>query len=198
MQIGIVQGDQIIHLAGFGQADSTGRPATPQTPMITASITKSFTALAVMQLVEAGKVDLDAPVQRYLSWFRVADANASARITVREFVIRRVACRHSRPIEARSAARRMIRPWNVRCAPLQAIAGGAGGLDVSILQLQLSGPGHADLPRRCRVNRMSSTSSGTCWIRWTCGARLRRRRLPRAMDCLAVTGSGSGFRLLPT
>src|SRR6478609_3306067 len=47
VQIGIVQGDQIIHLAGFGQADSTGRPATPQTPMITASITKSFTALAV-------------------------------------------------------------------------------------------------------------------------------------------------------
>jgi CubicO group peptidase (beta-lactamase class C family) len=86
MSIGIVQGDQIIHVAGFGQADSHGRPLTPQTPMITASITKSFTALAVMQLVEAGKVDLDAPVQRYLSWFRVAEAVASARITVRHLL----------------------------------------------------------------------------------------------------------------
>ncbi len=84
--IGIIQGDRIIHLAGFGQADPTGRPVTPQTPMIAASITKSFTALAVMQLVEAGKVDLDAPIQRYLSWFRVADADASARITVRHLL----------------------------------------------------------------------------------------------------------------
>jgi len=34
--IGIIQGDRIIHLAGFGQADPTGRPVTPQTPMIAA------------------------------------------------------------------------------------------------------------------------------------------------------------------
>jgi CubicO group peptidase (beta-lactamase class C family) len=36
-----------------------------------------------MQLVEAGKVELDAPVQRYLPWFRVADPKASAQMTVR-------------------------------------------------------------------------------------------------------------------
>jgi CubicO group peptidase (beta-lactamase class C family) len=36
-----------------------------------------------MQLVEAGRIDLDAPVQRYLPWFAVADADASSRITVR-------------------------------------------------------------------------------------------------------------------
>ena len=36
-----------------------------------------------MQLVEAGKIELDAPVQRYLPWFHVADAAASAQITVR-------------------------------------------------------------------------------------------------------------------
>jgi CubicO group peptidase (beta-lactamase class C family) len=39
-----------------------------------------------MQLVKTGKVDLDAPVQRYLPWFRVADADASARITVRHLL----------------------------------------------------------------------------------------------------------------
>ncbi len=39
-----------------------------------------------MQLVEAGKIELDAPVQRYLSWFRVADPNASAHITVRHLL----------------------------------------------------------------------------------------------------------------
>jgi CubicO group peptidase (beta-lactamase class C family) len=39
-----------------------------------------------MQLVEAGKIRLDAPVQRYLPWFRVADPAASARITVRHLL----------------------------------------------------------------------------------------------------------------
>src|SRR5690348_4823133 len=39
-----------------------------------------------MQLVEAGKIDLDAPVTRYLPWFRTADEAASARITVRHLL----------------------------------------------------------------------------------------------------------------
>jgi len=39
-----------------------------------------------MQLVEAGKVDLDAPAQRYIPWFSVADKAASARITVRNLL----------------------------------------------------------------------------------------------------------------
>jgi CubicO group peptidase (beta-lactamase class C family) len=86
LALGIVQGDQIAHLKGFGSADPTGRAVTPHTPFILGSVSKSLTALAVMQLVEAGKVELDAPVQRYLPWFRVADADASARITVRHLL----------------------------------------------------------------------------------------------------------------
>jgi CubicO group peptidase (beta-lactamase class C family) len=84
--VGIVREDRIVHLRGFGEADESGRPVTPDTPFIMASVGKSFTALAVMQLVEAGRVDLDAPVQRYLPWFRVADPAASARITVRHLL----------------------------------------------------------------------------------------------------------------
>ena len=72
-----------MHLQSFGIADRTGRVVTVRTPFLIASMTKSFTALAIMQLVEAGEVDLDAPAQRYLPWFRVADASASAQITVR-------------------------------------------------------------------------------------------------------------------
>jgi CubicO group peptidase (beta-lactamase class C family) len=86
LALGIVHGDRIVHLRGFGHADSAGRLVTPQTPFILASTTKSFTALAIMQLVEAGKVDLDAPVQRYLPWFRLTDPAASARITVRHLL----------------------------------------------------------------------------------------------------------------
>ena len=70
---GSCEDDRIVHLRGFGEADSSGRPVSPQTPFIIGSLSKSVTALAIMQLVEAGKVELDAPVQRYIPWFRVAD-----------------------------------------------------------------------------------------------------------------------------
>ena len=86
LAMGIVHGDQIVHLQSFGIADPSGRPVTPQTPFMLASLTKSFTAVAIMQLVEAGQVELDAPVQDYLPWFRMADVDASARITVRHLL----------------------------------------------------------------------------------------------------------------
>ncbi len=86
LALAIVQGDRIAYVRGFGKADDSGRAVTPKTPFIIGSLSKSFTALAVMQLVEAGKVELDAPVQRYLPWFRVADEAASAEITVRHLL----------------------------------------------------------------------------------------------------------------
>jgi CubicO group peptidase (beta-lactamase class C family) len=86
VSLAIVEGDRIVHLRGFGQARPGGKVPTPQTPFFIASLTKSFTALAVMQLVEAGMIDLDAPVRRYLPWFRVADPQASVEITVRHLL----------------------------------------------------------------------------------------------------------------
>lgn len=84
--LAIVEGERIVHLRGFGQARPGGETPTPQTPFFIGSLTKSLTALAVMQLVEAGKIELDAPVQRYLPWFRVADSQASAQTTVRHLL----------------------------------------------------------------------------------------------------------------
>jgi CubicO group peptidase (beta-lactamase class C family) len=86
LALGIVKGDQIVYLRGFGVADPSGQPVTPQTPFIIGSLTKSFTALAIMQLVEQGKVELDEPVQRSILWFRLADSDASAQITVRHLL----------------------------------------------------------------------------------------------------------------
>jgi len=82
----VVQGDQIVHLKAFGIADADGRLVTPQTPFFTGSTGKSFTVLAIMQLAEAGKIELDSPVQTYLPWFRVADIKASEMITVRQLL----------------------------------------------------------------------------------------------------------------
>lgn len=82
----VVQGDQVIYAKGYGQAHPDGSPVTAQTPFMIGSTTKSITALAVMQLVEAGKIELDAPVQTYIPWFRVADEAASAKITVKHLL----------------------------------------------------------------------------------------------------------------
>ncbi len=79
--LAVVEGDEVVYLKGYGTAGG-GRPMTPQTQMFIGSQSKSFTALAIAQLAEQGKLDLAAPVQTYLPWFRVADADASARITV--------------------------------------------------------------------------------------------------------------------
>jgi CubicO group peptidase (beta-lactamase class C family) len=86
LALGIVHEGGIVHLRGFGKADESGRAVTPQTLFFNGSTTKSFTALAIMQLREAGKLELDSAVQRYLPWWRVADAKASARITVRQLL----------------------------------------------------------------------------------------------------------------
>ncbi|CAM3342881.1 serine hydrolase domain-containing protein [Dermacoccus barathri] len=53
------------YLAG---TDGTGRPLTADTALPVGSVSKSFTALAVLQFVHAGDVELDAPVARYLTW----------------------------------------------------------------------------------------------------------------------------------
>src|SRR6266568_244123 len=82
LALGIVHGDHIVHLRGFGVANPAGQPVTPHTPFILGSLSKSFTAVAILQVIDAGKMELDAPVQRYLPWFRVADRNASAQMRV--------------------------------------------------------------------------------------------------------------------
>jgi len=86
LALAVVQGDQAAYVQGYGKAGPGKGPVTPQTSFMIGSTTKAFTALAIMQLVEAGKIELDTPVQAYLPWFRVADEQASAQITVRHLL----------------------------------------------------------------------------------------------------------------
>jgi CubicO group peptidase (beta-lactamase class C family) len=74
-----------VYVRGFG-VDGAGNPITPRTPFRIASLSKSFTALAVMQLVEQGRIDLDAPVQTYLPDFSTANPTTAAQITVRHLL----------------------------------------------------------------------------------------------------------------
>ncbi|HSG17318.1 MAG TPA: serine hydrolase domain-containing protein [Anaerolineae bacterium] len=61
-------------------------PVTAETLFQIGSITKTFTATAMMRLVEMGKLDLDVTVRTYVPAFKVADESASARATIRHLL----------------------------------------------------------------------------------------------------------------
>ncbi|MDQ7063575.1 MAG: serine hydrolase [candidate division KSB1 bacterium] len=71
LSIAVVQDQQILYAKGFGYADAEKTiPATPETVYRIASVSKLFTDIAVMQRVEQGELDLDAPITEYLPDFR--------------------------------------------------------------------------------------------------------------------------------
>ncbi|GII75449.1 serine hydrolase [Sphaerisporangium rufum] len=82
--LAVVRDGRVVHVRGFGHTGGGG-PVTPASGFRIASLTKAFTATAVLRLVEAGRVRLDAPVTDYLPGFRVADPRGG-RITVRHLL----------------------------------------------------------------------------------------------------------------
>lgn len=82
-----VQEGSVAYSGATGLASLRSQTAlTPHTPMELGSISKPFTAVAVMQLVDAGTIQLDAPVVRYLPEFELADVDAARQITVRQLL----------------------------------------------------------------------------------------------------------------
>ncbi len=70
LSIALVDDQQVVWARGFGMEDPAAkRPATAQTVYRVGSVSKLFTDIGIMQLVERGALDLDAPVQRYLPDF---------------------------------------------------------------------------------------------------------------------------------
>ncbi len=75
MAVGVVYGQNLIWSKGYGYADVARQiPTTDETLYRVASISKLFTATAVMQLVERGKLSLEEPVAKHLPWFTPKDA----------------------------------------------------------------------------------------------------------------------------
>jgi CubicO group peptidase (beta-lactamase class C family) len=80
--VGVLYGDET-YTAWFGVTNADHPlPVTEETLFQIGSITKTFTCLAVMRLVEMGKLDLQALVRTYLPQFRVADEATSAQVTI--------------------------------------------------------------------------------------------------------------------
>lgn len=71
LAIGVVRDGGLAFFHSHGVADLSGRPIRPDTVFRIASITKTVTAVAIMQLHEQGVIDLDAPAQAYLRSYRL-------------------------------------------------------------------------------------------------------------------------------
>src|SRR5207302_5277907 len=86
--VGVVADQELVWATGFGFADVAGRiRMTPQTKFRMASHSKLFTATAVMQLREQGKLRLDDPVSKYLPWFTFKPAEGDdPPITIEELL----------------------------------------------------------------------------------------------------------------
>lgn len=86
LALAVTRDDEVLLVKGYGGAGEGGQPVTAQTQFLLGSVSKSFTAVAVMQLVEAGRVVLDEPVTTYLPDFTVATPGGSEQITVRSLL----------------------------------------------------------------------------------------------------------------
>lgn len=84
--LGILHDGEMTELSVGVTNVETGQPATPDTIYQLGSMTKTWTALAFMQLVGEGKADLDEPVRGYLPDFRVASPDVTAAVTPRHLM----------------------------------------------------------------------------------------------------------------
>jgi CubicO group peptidase (beta-lactamase class C family)/D-alanyl-D-alanine dipeptidase len=89
VSIALVEDQHIVWAQGFGYADPEGKvPATAETVYRVGSVSKLFTDIAIMQLVERGELNLDAPVDTYLPDFHPANPFGTP-ITLRELMSHR-------------------------------------------------------------------------------------------------------------
>jgi len=86
--VGVVSDQQLVWAKGFGYADLKAKiPMSPETKFRMASHSKLFTAIAIMQLREEGKLRLDDPVEKYLPWFKAAPAgDDDGQITIEQLL----------------------------------------------------------------------------------------------------------------
>jgi CubicO group peptidase (beta-lactamase class C family) len=84
--VAVSVGDEVIDHAAGVLSTATGVRATADSVFQVGSVTKPWTTTLVMQLVDEGRVDIDATVRAYLPEFTLADESAAATITLRQLL----------------------------------------------------------------------------------------------------------------
>ncbi|HWK43733.1 MAG TPA: serine hydrolase domain-containing protein [Stellaceae bacterium] len=111
LAIAVVVDQRLVWTKGFGRADlKTGAPVTPHTGFRIGSLTKLFTATAIVQLRDAGRLRLDDPVSASLPWFHLQAGPDDPPITLRDLLT------HTSGLSRESGAS----SWNDRRFPTEA------------------------------------------------------------------------------
>jgi CubicO group peptidase (beta-lactamase class C family) len=106
----MVAGDETVFAKGYGYADAANHiPIDPESTILRAgSIAKTVTATAIMQLTEAGQLDLDADVNEYLTSFKIPDTFPEP-VTARH-LINMTGGFDTRAVGIRASSRAEVRP----------------------------------------------------------------------------------------
>lgn len=88
LSVGIFYNGKLVYKKGFGYADiELRKKATPETCYRIASISKTFTAISILQLAEQRKLNLDDHIEKYLPWFRAKNKNNNSKnITIEQLL----------------------------------------------------------------------------------------------------------------
>lgn len=85
--VGLIRDGQVVYTHGYGVRNTqTGQPVTENTIFPIGSVSKSFTALAIAQQVDAGTLNLDTPIVTYLPDFKLSDPAATRQLTLRHLL----------------------------------------------------------------------------------------------------------------
>lgn len=87
--LAVVMDEAVLALDAFGVRNVAGEPATPDTCYYIASVTKPFTAMAACLLAAEGKLDLRAPVKKYLPRLELLDEELTGTLSVRDLLCHR-------------------------------------------------------------------------------------------------------------
>jgi CubicO group peptidase (beta-lactamase class C family) len=101
LAVGIVVDGQLVWSKGYGVRDvASKQPVDADTLFRLASVTKSFTAIAVLQLRDAGKLSLDDPAEKYLPEMAglIYPSRDSARITIRQLLTHTAGLPRGQPV----------------------------------------------------------------------------------------------------
>lgn len=84
--IAIVHKNDIYYSKSWGVTGESEEKVTAETPFVVGSISKSLTGLGIMRLVDAGIIQLDDPVQKYMPWFTLQNQQAASQITIKQLL----------------------------------------------------------------------------------------------------------------
>ena len=87
--LAVVMDDAVLALDALGVRNVAGEPATPDTCYYIASVTKPFTGMAVCILAGEGRLDLDAPVKKYLPQLELLDEELTETLSLRDLLCHR-------------------------------------------------------------------------------------------------------------